>query len=554
MATSFQFNGKTVTLPGSYGNIKSGIKNPSPALPYGNVLIIDTGSGAGFGGGSGVSGTLAQGTKAIYEFDNIQDFQNFQKGGLWWLLANPLYNPNGNGYNGVSKIFWMKAAVTTPAAWNLTFFGDGHQSLSQQHSSANGGNLRISVTDEGTVGNGVINTAGNLINGYAVKMLPGVVNTNAFTLNFYQGTYKGLDQNGLPYDGVYSNYTQPKLIAQSPEFTNISTLITWMNTNATFLKYFKLTASTVTGTGAIDKYDYADFKYFVPATGGTENYGVDTTYLNLCLAAAADMLVNFVLADQWGTNAVSTYNQALASYVVNGNKYQPELYVAGGDDVNTFITTPGSLADAVSFNQDSVTLVHGASQIQSKLGMRTYSAIYTAANWLGREAGLPPQVPLTFKNIKIDGLTHLLNTQEQLKCLSAGVLATILDAGNFECLKGVNTLQNNAFLINDDGTIPSKQLKRICRQVNNTLLVNSKKLLKDPNGVNRNTLSTTDIQVWVAGQLKNMIALPGQDNLILSFDDNIVVVREQDAYRISYRFTPNSEISILLFTGTVLNV
>lgn len=555
MATQFQFNGKTITIPGSYGNIKSGIKNPSIALPFGNLLIIETGSGTGFGGGAGVAGTLASGTGAIYEFDNIQDFQTFQKGGLWWFLGKPLYQPNGPSSVGVSKVFWMKAALTTPASWAINFYGDGHQSLSQ-HGGRNGGTLNIQCTDEGVVGNGVMNNSTNqLVQGYGVKMTAGTINTSAFVLNFYVGTYKGLDQNGLPFDGVYSQYAQPQLVIQSPEFTNISTLITWMNTNSLFLKNFKLASSTVIGTGAVDKYDLADYAYFTPAVGGTENYGTGLTYLNQCLTAATDMLVNFVLSDQYGSNAQSATNVALASYVINQNKYNPELYVGGGDDVNTFTTNPGSLADAVFFNQDSVTLTHGAVTLQSKLGLRTYSSIYIAANLLGREAGLEPQVPLTFKNITIDGLTHKMNTQEQTKCLNSGVLAVILDAGNFECLKGVNTLQNNSFLINDDGTIPSKQLKRIARQVNNTLIVNSKaELLKDPNGVNRNTLSDTDIQQWTAKQLKAMIAVPGEDNLILSFDSNIVVTRQQDAWKIQYKFTPNSEISVLLFSGLVIGV
>ena len=51
MATKFIFNNKQVSIPGSYSKIESGIKNPPLDLEFGNALSIDTGSGAGFGGG-----------------------------------------------------------------------------------------------------------------------------------------------------------------------------------------------------------------------------------------------------------------------------------------------------------------------------------------------------------------------------------------------------------------------------------------------------------------------------------------------------------------------
>jgi len=44
-----------------------------------------------------------------------------------------------------------------------------------------------------------------------------------------------------------------------------------------------------------------------------------------------------------------------------------------------------------------------------------------AAIFLGREAGMAPQVPLTFKNISIDGERHVLNDVEKSKALNGGV-------------------------------------------------------------------------------------------------------------------------------------
>ena len=48
MATKFLFNNKTASKPDVYAQTKSGITNAAQALPYGNILIIDTGSGAEF--------------------------------------------------------------------------------------------------------------------------------------------------------------------------------------------------------------------------------------------------------------------------------------------------------------------------------------------------------------------------------------------------------------------------------------------------------------------------------------------------------------------------
>src|SRR5206468_1235813 len=102
-----------------------------------NILIIDDGIGAGFGGGSGINGTNKSGVDAIYSFDNLNAFKGFVKGGKIWKLADPLFNPSGS-QNGVSKIFFVKAATTTPAdmAW-----------------VCNSGSFRIRTKDEGTNAN-----------------------------------------------------------------------------------------------------------------------------------------------------------------------------------------------------------------------------------------------------------------------------------------------------------------------------------------------------------------------------------------------------------------
>ena len=146
MATKFLFNNKTASKPDVYAQTKSGITNAAQALPYGNILIIDTGSGAEFGVGSGITGTLKQNQDSVYEFTTIDQMRNEIGGGLWWLLAKPLFKPYKTLADGVAKIYYVRAAETTPAEITYSFVGGG----------ANGGNFALQCNYEGKVGNGYL--------------------------------------------------------------------------------------------------------------------------------------------------------------------------------------------------------------------------------------------------------------------------------------------------------------------------------------------------------------------------------------------------------------
>lgn len=547
MATEFSFNGDNKIIPGVYSTIKSGIKNPPLNLDFGTVLVIDTGSGAGYGGGSGIDGTLTKGKDSIYVMSDIQEMQDFCKGGVWHLLANPLFRPAGFGANGVSNVLFTRAAVTTPATLSYTFTGDGDGS----ESVVNGGTFTLQVRDEGLIGNGtLLNT--ELIKGYAALMEAGVLDTSKFVVKFYRGTYVGLDQNNTPFDGIAAAESKPRLLATSPEFDNLQDLIDWMTDDFTFNSYFKLQTSTVNGDGTVDNYDLAGNLNYNLASSGTETYSVAA--LNKVLENIADLNISFILADDWGGDAQSSNNYKIATHIATESKYKPELYIAAGSDVSTFSF---SQATALFYDYDHVTVVHGGVKKTSRnigTGLKTYDSYYKAAAVLGREAGLEPQVPTTFKNIDIDAEVHPLNDKEVTIALKAGVLVTRNEGGSFDIVKGINSLQKNKFLVNDDGTTHSKQIRRIARQLNKEIIINAKEqLLKDPNGVNRNTLSELDVQKWLEGFLTRKQASPNADNLILNFRD-IVVVRNQDAYEVTYKFTPNSEISFIFTTGFIVGI
>ena len=652
MATSFFFDNREIQIPDAYSRIESGIQNPALNLAFGNTLVIDTGSGKFWGGGSGVGGQLLNGRDSFYTFDNVRDFQRFVRGGLWWLLAGPLFLPGGGGVNGISSLTYVRAATTTAGEIAYTFSGGG----------SNGGTIVFQLRDEGFGGNGVlgdetratstitvtnagadgdsvqvvinsltvasytvttgddiaavvaglVTSAGNiglvdvssstgttlviqairgqgisansitptvnatgtaaasatqfsggvtgtlLTRGYAARMVAGTVDTSKFRIQFWRGTFKGLNgavsTDNIPFDGINEVDAPAELISRSPEFNNIQELIDWANTDTTFNSFFKRLSSTVAGDGSVNTADLTANVGFNVATGGTETFS--SAQLDAALNGIGTENYDFILADDWGENALSANNLRVLSYVTNEARIKPDLYVGGGRDNSEFAQAGGSIPTATTFNSQFVTVVHGGAgrtDLQAAEGFRDYDSIYKAATILGREAGLEPQVPLTFKSIAIERELHNLTTSEITQALNAGVLTTRLDGSTFDVVKGVNSLQNNDFLINQDGTTSSKQLRRIVRQINKELVVNAKEqLLKNPNGTNRNTLSTEDVKAFVEAYLTSVTANDLDDDLIISFE-RVNVTVNQDAYEITYFIVPNFEVSFLFFTGFIID-
>jgi hypothetical protein len=281
MATKVLVNGKYKQRAGVYSTVKSAIKNPSVQNSYSNVLIIDDGLGAGFGGGSGINGTHKNGVDAVYSFDNLPAFQSFVKGGRIWKLGEPLFNPSGS-QNGVSKIFFVRAATTTPAemAWVCA-----------------NGSFKIRTKDEGKNANGTVNGANTLISGYASNFKE--VAAGKFVFQIFHGSYKGLDVlNGVSFDGVTEADAKPELAIESPVFSKLSDLYNWFATNADFNTGFELVESslneindetpatatiTVNAIPALNEYFVA---YAVDPVHGYVSFGIQTLmehYLHLLL-------------------------------------------------------------------------------------------------------------------------------------------------------------------------------------------------------------------------------------------------------------------------------
>lgn len=537
MATVITVNGKTIKRPGVYALTQSGIKYPPQNLPYGNICIIDNGLGAGFAGGSGVTGSLAQGVDSIYELTTIQQYRNFLKGGLLWDLGESLFRPSGSNISGVSKVFFIKAATTTNAEITYTFTN---------------GAVVFQTLDEGLGANG-ITTLGVLTKGYGCKFVASSINPGKYIVQFYHGTFTGIDAlNNTPYDGISLADSTPNIFLSSVECDSVQDLIDWCLNSNEFKAVFQLKPG-YTATGPFISADVVTHAGYKLAIGGTEIY--DNTSFDQALLSVKDLDNTFFLSLDYDTNSTSLSNEKILDFIKNDSKYEKFLIIAGFYDKAKFAGALNtSEATAKYYNSDKVIVVHGGFKKTSRTGYVIKSQLNKAALVLGRMCGLPPQTPITFKNINIDGEIHKLSDSEKEFALDFGILTTHYDneLGYHIIQQGINSLQKNSYLVNEDGSSHDIAVKRITAQLNKEIAVNAKKVFFGKNeGPNRNTITEEDIKAWLEGFLQNKTASTLEDNLIVRFG-NINVVIQADNYFVSYEFVPNYPISKIVFTGIIL--
>lgn len=554
MATKYIFGNREEKLPGAYATIKSLIDNPPATINYGRVLVIDNGLGAGYGGGSGIDGALSSGADAVYRFSSLEKYQSFLKGGLLWKAAEALFKPYGNT-QGVSEVIHVKAATTTAATMTFTATGGG----------AAGGTFTFHPKDEGLAGNGA-KTSEHLDFGYAYTIESGVRDVNKWIFKVWNGTFKGLYTDNISYDEIAKADTKALLVVQSPEFNNIQNLIDWGTNDSKFNEYFVIDAtSAVVGTGVVNSADISGLSgTYQLSSGGTESYS--TTNLDSILEVVQDLDYAWILSDQFGTsNYDSAYSTKMFTHIRDDAKFDKFMIIGGGADEDEWDATDGSKDIAAYFDSPKVIVVHSDVKKTSRAsgtGFRVWNTFIHSAYVVGRICGLQPQVPITRKPISIDGLVHNLKKAQKEDALDSGVLVTEYNqfTNNFCVLQGVNTMQNNTYQINQDGTSYSIQIMRIVSQINRELITNTEtELLSDERGVNMNTLSAGTLKNWVADYLSSRVATQDQDNLIATTAtvpggyQNVIVTRDQDAYFVSYEFVPNGEITKIFFTGFMVS-
>lgn len=542
MATTFYFNNRQVSLPGAYSTILSGETNPARNLDYGKVLVIDTGVlGAKFGGGAGINGELSKQQDAIYSFKSLAEFRNFQKGGMWWKIAEALFSPDPTNAAavGISELYFARACTTTSST--MTFATEA------------GGTFAFQTRDEGVWANGVLEET-VLASGYGYKIVPGTIDNTKYIMQVYCGTFTGMADDGLPYGEDYAINTIAKLVIQSPEFNNVQELIDWGKTNKSFNSMFKLDpTSEIAGTGAISETDITNLAgAYQLAEGGTETYG--SSDVDAVLAEIADLDYTFVFTDQYGANANSPITRKVLTHLTTGSKFDHFLVAGTYGQAEDF---QSALDLATAFNSERIIAVYNDSGLNSSLsgeGYRWWTVMYTVAAVVGRICGKAPYIPVTNKSIGVDRIRHSLSTQDQERALKAGLLTTIRNAylKKFVILQGVNTLQDNEVLFNSNGQSYSIQFMRIIAQLNKELVVNAEiDLLGQENGVNANTLSAGVVRNWTIAYLKSRVATEDSDNLILAYQD-VVVTKQEDAWFVTYKIRVNNEMNKLFFTGYLI--
>ena len=537
MATSVNINGKVVKRPGVYATTKSGIKYPPQNQIYGNICIIDTGLGKGFVGGAGVQGSLNQGTNSVYELQTVQQYREFMKGGVLQDLGENLFKPYRANIPGVAKVFFVKAAETTHGEITINF---------------QNGNVVFQTLDEGTGVNGVVKS-GELISGYACKLVKSNLDNTKFVLQFYHGNFAGIDAtNNVPFLFAEKD-SYGEIFLSSPQFKAISELIEWCSNSNEFKKVFKLKIGYTANGDVIDQ-DITNNSGYIVASGGTESY--TNTAFDKALKAVKDIDHTFFLSLDYGENSTNLNNEKIVDFIINESKYEKFLVVAGGFDKTSFIGNSNtSEATAKYFNNDKVIVVHGGYEKNSRNGVVIKSQLHKAASVLGRLCGLTPQTPITFKGISIDSEVHKLEDAEKEFALDHGILTTHYDheLDYHVVQQGINSLQKNSYLVNEDGTSHDIAVRRITAQLNKEISINAKKTFfgKDMVGPNRNTVTEEDISAWLQGFLQTKVASSLEDNLIIKFGDINVTV-SADNYFVNYSFVPNYPISKIIFTGTLL--
>lgn len=382
----------------------------------------------------------------------------------------------------------------------------------------------------------------NLYRGYAYTIETGVLDSAKWIMKFWRGSYKGLAADGLAWDEVAEADSTPVLICQSTEFSNMSTLITWMQQSTEFGNYFHLlSTSAAAGSGVVVTADIALIKSYQEAISGSETYNA----MDAALDAITDLDYNIILTTSSTANP-STDGDIIKiiDHITNEAKYDKMLVIAGHDSV---IAT--SIGWAQTLDSEKVVLVHGGIKKANRNiagGFRNFGAFFHAAYYAGRLCGLAPWVPATYKSLNIDGLQVELSDNNKIKADAAGVVVTCWDTDfkRFICLHDVNTLQLNEFVLNNDGTSHLIQVERIKAQLNKELIINSKlDLMSNPDGVTRISLSNGDVAVWTQIYLERKIG-----SLITEWK-NVTATTVGDVIMVEYEAMPNSEIKSIFFTG-----
>ena len=534
MAIPVNFNGRRVIEPGVYSQIKSGVPAKQPVVTFGNLLLIDTGSfdlEQASGSGSGIIGEFSNGLESVYGFDNINDFKGFMKSGVFYDVADYIFNPsNSSDDRGPGMVYYVKAAKTTSPTISLKLVD---------------ATIQIKTKNEGELYNGAeINTV--LYKGYSAVVTRGEVDNTKYIVSFYEGSYKGKTNSGELIDGYNKGENAPTLLSKSIEFLTYSEFIAWADSDSNFNKLFNvnLVETEVNDlTNLIGKNTLS--------IGGSSVF--DSEALEAALEISKEIDNEFFLTDKYAEDVKSIENFRINEFLKEKREYQKFLIVGGGNSAQDFDADEfSSVQTAEAFDSPNVILAHGSVKRMNMISKKeeVLPSFYYAANLAGRLGGLQPQEPITYKKLKVSNFVHNLTEKQREKALQKGVVHNRLvsDLGSV-VNQGINTLQKNTQLFNPDGSSYEISIMRISSFLNKEL-VRVLRPLFIGNSIMK--ASPEDVKLAVVNYLRSRCATPQNDNLIINFE-NVTVKFQEDYYDIQYGFYPNGPVNKMFLTGFMLD-
>ena len=527
------FDGKLHTEPTSESKIISGVRNFGSPSTSGNVLIIDTGAGAGYGLGAGVenAGGVRQVTDlgVVSEFNGASEMKNGVKGGKIWDLANYLYNPHPS-QNGASKVYLVRAALTAAAATSAMVVGDGAETLT------------LTTKEEGTFLNGVIGSGSGLTSGYGASVEAGVIDTAKFVLKVYRSSYRGVDSDGLLYDGITAAEAELNdvLVYQSQEYTTVAQLEAGLDLDEGFTSLFTYVTSASTGNLVAES--------LTVFAGGTETYSKLDEALDLVSELEFSLILCLDLADA----TPNTNNSSIISFIQNDAAFKKFAFIGGGGTQTTFSSI--SKVAALAFDSRYAVLCHHSYKVPYVLNRSqdvSKDASYFAAACCGLTAGSPPQTSGTYKPVSVGVLDHVLKPNERVDALDSGVLhLKFVRSLGWVINQSINTKQANSYLLNSDGSSPELSVERIIAQVNREIAEGSEPLFV---GGNRFSVTAADLIGYTKGYMEANSAEAGKkDGMIISYA-NIKAVRTGTIWNVTYDMEVNTPINKTFHTGTIID-
>ena len=341
----------------------------------------------------------------------------------------------------------------------------------------------------------------------------------------------------------------PQLVAQSIEVATLAELIAWANSSPEWTDLFEFDAASDTA-GTFVAADLTTFAGFQLFAGGTETY--NAAAMDNVLDQIKELDNTFLLATESGANAAGTNNVKILAHINNEADFKKFIFIGGGDVASEFSTE--SLAAAATLNSRYANVIHGGIEEPYVLNPAQQVAkpsIYKAALYCGRAAGLEPQVPLTYKDLRIRKEQHVLTETERVQAINGGVVATrFVPQLGIVVNQSVNTLQLNDFLFNPDGSSPELSVERIEAQLNREIAEGARVLFI---GGNLATVSQAVVESYAIGYLQGQVAEVGvSDGLIIQFL-NVKAKRQGTTWFVTYDFQANTPINKIFSTGTVID-